>query len=442
MLKTARRVILILACISSFTGCEDADTQSDMPDQADARGLIDRTVGDMNVPPDYGPNCVAVMADDGSWLPSCLEVDQMLAPDQSVDAAIEVVIHSPMNGDTFAQGEIIPFSATVGADGVPLEFVALELSSFTDNEQALVFNRTNGLVGADLVGLTPGRQVLTLTARAAPDIEVSVSVEVNIDCSFRTDFSLPLDEMIWSKRGSASLVEPGGWLEMTNNTANRRGAIFLTGKTINPGDLDVSFRISAGADGCSAPEVDCVDGLGRPRELADGFAVSFWNVGVPQLDQLWDLIGYSGNGAMYSESSLARVGLESGSGPEGFTIEFDLYYNYCPNNGFFDPTSEPHVEIWQNGAYARGGCDFTDFSAEEGLTWSAFPAMTDNYWHDVNVRIIGQQVTVTIDGMVVLDTTLPEFRFKGGILSFSGGSGAVAAYQRFDDLVINSSCAP
>ena len=88
----------------------------------------------------------------------------------------------------------------------------------------------------------------------------------------------------------------------------------------------------------------------------------------------------------------------------------------------------------------RGGCDFIDFSDEEGLTWSAFSGLRDNYWHDVNVGIVAQQVTVTIDGTVVLDTMLPEFRFKGGILAFSGGSGAVGAYQRFDDLVINSSC--
>ena len=135
-----------------------------------------------------------------------------------------------MDGAEFSQGEPIQFSATVRAEDLPLEFIALELRSVIDGEQPLVFNRTNGLVGANLMGLTPGPQTLTLIARAAPDVEVSTSVEFNIDCSFRTDFAAQLDEEIWSRRGSAMLIQPGGWLEMTNNVVNRQGAIFLTGK--------------------------------------------------------------------------------------------------------------------------------------------------------------------------------------------------------------------
>ena len=82
----------------------------------------------------------------------------------------------------------------------------------------------------------------------------------------------------------------------------------------------------------------------------------------------------------------------------------------------------------------------TDFADEEGITWAAYPDLVDNYWHDVDLEIQDGRVRVNIDGALILDAELPDFRFKGGVLAFSGGSGAVSAYQRFDDLSIRSGC--
>ena len=82
----------------------------------------------------------------------------------------------------------------------------------------------------------------------------------------------------------------------------------------------------------------------------------------------------------------------------------------------------------------------TDFAEEEGITWAAYPDLVDNYWHDVDLLIRDGRVQVTINGELILDAELPNFRFKGGVLAFSGGSGAVPAYQRFDELVIRSGC--
>ena len=82
----------------------------------------------------------------------------------------------------------------------------------------------------------------------------------------------------------------------------------------------------------------------------------------------------------------------------------------------------------------------TDFAEEEGITWAPYPDLVDNYWHDVDLLIRDGRVQVTINGELILDAELPDFRFKGGVLAFSGGSGAVSAYQRFDELVIQSGC--
>ena len=72
--------------------------------------------------------------------------------------------------------------------------------------------------------------------------------------------------------------------------------------------------------------------------------------------------------------------------------------------------------------------------------WSAAPQLVDNEWHDVHVTVDGTQVRVTLDGEDVVNTDVPDFGFKGGILTFGGGSGGLSAYQRFDDLRITYAC--
>ena len=170
--------------------------------------------------------------------------------------------------------------------------------------------------------------------------------------------------------GSARLHEDG-WLEMSNNQTSTSGGIFLTGKTINPGEINMSFRISSGSGQCPVPEQPCLRGNGTPQEVSDGFAVTFWNVGVNDVGDLWELLCRCGSGAILSGRTVETI--DPADIPEGITIEFDTYPNRCPNNGFYDPIQQPHVEILQNGRFYRGPegltreerCMLTDF-AEEG----------------------------------------------------------------------------
>ena len=125
--------------------------------------------------------------------------------------------------------------------------------------------------------------------------------------------------------------------------------------------------------------------------------------------------------------------------PEGITIEFDTYPNRCPPNGFWDPVQQPHVEINFDGRFYMSEDAISDEARcmlnTSGDTypeyWSATPEIVDNEWHDVHVVIEGTHVRVSLDGVNVVDTQVPDFEFKGGILTFLGGSGAVTAFQRF-----------
>ena len=58
----------------------------------------------------------------------------------------------------------------------------------------------------------------------------------------------------------------------------------------------------------------------------------------------------------------------------------------------------------------------------------------------MRIQIINGDLVVTYDGVEMIRSREIVSRFKGGVLAFSGGSGAVPAHLRFDDLVLNSAC--
>ncbi len=425
-------------------GC-DSNNDTSSPIESNVDASIERADAQINMEPDLGPNCILIRDENGEWVPECAELDVALPPDMGVESGLTISILSPMQGQVFEEGASISITGAVIANNVQLAFVALELVAPGRDVGAIAFDRQSGQFSANIGSLSPGEHEISLIARAAPDIEVTASVTITVDCGFFTDFNTALDPNMWRVLGSASLDE-GGWLEMSNSQRSTSGGIFLVGRTITPGALNVSFRISSGSSQCRAPGEPCLRPNGTPQQVSDGFAVTFWNVSVGEIDQLWDTLCRCGSGAIISGSVIDSV--DSFERPEGITIEFDTYPNYCPNNGFYDPVQQPHVEILQNGRFYRGSddltreerCMITDFSEEEGLTWAAYPDLVDNYWHDVDLSIQDGRVRVSIDDNLVLDADLPDFRFKGGVLAFSGGSGAVPAYQRFDDLSIQNGC--
>ena len=88
----------------------------------------------------------------------------------------------------------------------------------------------------------------------------------------------------------------------------------------------------------------------------------------------------------------------------------------------------------------EGRCMITVLGSVFPDYWSDSSEIVDNQWHDINLRILRNLIQVTLDGSTVIDTVVADFEFKGSVLAFFGGSGAVHALQRFDDPVIRTGC--
>ena len=361
-----------------------------------------------------------------------------LVSGETMSISLELTIRQPQDNALVTSARDRGFEAIVNIDPVELApYISWELTSSLNRRIPVVYDHSQALLQADLRDLANQNQTLTLTARIAPNFEQSFQITLNRDCQLSLDFSEALDQSMWRVVGSAT-QDPRGWLEMTDFQINTVGGIFLIGEPFNPGDLDVRFKIASGA----CDEIGTCAG----REIADGYAMSIWNITTNEIDDLWSLVGVSGIGAGVYYQRVIDAGLSQR--PEGFTIEFDTYPNRCPNNGFYDPVQAPHVEIYFDGKYYMAddglsreeSCMITNPGEAYPGYWSETPALRDNQWHDVRVLIQANHIQVFLDEESVIDTMVPNFEFKGGVLAFSGGSGAVAAFQRFDDLVINSEC--
>ena len=241
------RILSVLFLCLVAMGCESDNNNSSPNSSPDA--MAEELDAQVAVEADIGTNCVLVRDEEGEWVPECVEPDLALPQDMGIESQVTISLLSPTQGQVFAEEAPISITGVVIADNLPLEFVAMELLVPGRDISAIAFDRRSGQFSADIGGLPPGQHDIAVVARAAPDIEVTSSVSITVECGFFTDFSSTLDPNMWKVLGSASL-DDGGWLEMSNSQTSTSGGIFLVGRTITPGALNVSFRISSGSSQC------------------------------------------------------------------------------------------------------------------------------------------------------------------------------------------------
>ena len=239
-----------------------------------------------------------------------------------------------------------------------------------------------------------------------------------------------------------------GWLELTQNQLNTRGGIFWIGETLQAGYLDVEFDFSTSK--CLEPGPCSLNRIAA----GGGFAVNFWNIPSSQVESYWSATRGLGNTTPLSalqEAMLPR--------PESFHVAFDTYSNSCMSCGMqgnydgcgnrhYEPTHVNHVALLTNGHQAiHGEPDEVGSYCHLGIPdeswepyWAAFPNMDDGEWHHVHLTIQGTQVDLTIDDQPLISSQFPNFGFKGGLLSFSAGSGVNGNFHRVDNLRVNQFC--
>jgi len=215
-------------------------------------------------------------------------------------------------------------------------------------------------------------------------------------------FDTAIDGTVWKAYGDA-YWDPGGWLEMTGNETGKGGAIYNTGEFINPGNVTIRFKIWTG---------------GGINSGADGFAMSVFY--ATSLNALETIINEAKNGGCLSYGVSGPCGdMEV----QGFHAEFDTWSND------YDPTSQNHMAITLNG------------DPGNHYLWETIPTIEDQQWHNVEITIEGENITVTLDeGVKEISTAIPGFIFHGGYIGFSGTTGWATNFHRFDDLHIIQQC--
>jgi hypothetical protein len=340
---------------------------------------------DTDVAPDTDPPAPDTPADDTDTGTLPLELELVEAAD-----VVEV-------GQTFR--------LRVRTSGAP-DPSRLTVRLFSDADGALP---APTLDGADFVwnldGLSLGAHTLKVLADAPDGGRDELTVDMGV-CTWPAleDFNAPTLSPDWAVYGDATL-DPGGWLEITTNTTNRRGSIYKTAYKINPGDVRIEFDIATG---------------GGIDSGADGYAVNI--VDAPDVATLNQYIGAAAAGGCLGYGSAPPCG---GYAVNAFHVEFDTWYN--AGNPVFDPTPNNHIAIALDG------------NPSEHVLWQSV-FLEDLQWHHVVVQIQGTRILVRLDGAAIIDDVIPNFTFDGGYIGVSGSTGAATNFHRFDNLQIYDRC--
>jgi hypothetical protein len=305
-------------------------------------------------------------------------------------------------------GTSLDFRGTVSDSIHPAETLRVRWVSDVTGELFAGPPNRDGLTGFSTDALTPGYHNITLIVSNPDEQTATAQVRIGI-CQWADPetFDTELDGANWRIYGDATW-DPGGWLEMTGNARDRKGAIYNISDIVNPGDVAISFRIWTGG------------GTG-----ADGFAMSVFDVGdVATLDRLNAEAG-TGGALAYG------VGGAWGDWDvSGFHVEFDTWHNVFngDNELHTDPTPENHIGV------------MTDGDPGTHHLWAEIPTIEDQQWHDVTIQVEGSRVIVTLDGNVVIDGEVDGLDFKGGFIGFSGTTGFFTNFHRFDRLQVLQEC--
>ncbi|MFM2161372.1 MAG: hypothetical protein RLZZ383_884 [Pseudomonadota bacterium] len=258
--------------------------------------------------------------------------------------------------------------------------------------------------------LSPGQHTLNVRANADDGRVATLDLYVGI-CQWPPleSFDASAPPVGWTAYGAAYL-EPAGWLEITGNTYNRRGAYFRTGARVNPGDVRIVFDIATGGG----------DSLGNSG--ADGYALSV--VDVPDVPTLEAWINSTAAGGCLGYGSVPPCSGAPGNPVNAFHIEFDTWYN----GEYGDQSQQNHIAVALDG------------NPTNPIAYLAVPNLEDLVWRTVEVRTVGQTVEVYVDGRIAIQTTVPGFQFDGGYIGVSGSTGSATNEHRFDNLRVYDRC--
>ena len=336
------------------------------------------------------------------------EPDPNPAPLEPV-TPLALAITSPATASSYEEEEALTFSGTLSNLTNHTEYneVTLTWTSSLDGPLHTEVLLQDGGTWFTTTDLSPGIHTITLTASHEDEDVANITTYIGI-CGWILieDFESDLSEEQWRVYHNA-YRDDRGWLELTGNATARKGHIFSIGESLSPGNTRLHFDISTG-------QCDTIGTCYSSSCAADGFAASVYNVN--SVEELDAIISTAQNGG--------GLGFHQATPPvaESFHIEFDTWHNG------YDPTSADHVAIHLNS------------DSHTPFFYSPVTELEDNNWHSVILDINGALITVDLDGTTIISGEIPEYSFKGGLIGFSGTTGACTNYHRIDNLSRQPQC--
>ncbi len=108
----------------------------------------------------------------------------------------------------------------------------------------------------------------------------------------------------------------------------------------------------------------------------------------------------------------------------GWTVEVDTWDN-TGDPGLLEPLVGDHVSFVIDGA-----------SNGIGEVSAAIPEVEDGAWHEMQVDVEGQDVTVSIDGVIYIDETVAALVPFPAHIGFTAATGSVTNNHFIDSLAV------
>ncbi|MCB9743452.1 MAG: hypothetical protein H6741_25110 [Alphaproteobacteria bacterium] len=322
-----------------------------------------------------GEATLTVISDD----PDTPERD--IALSATADQPPEVSITTPADGRVVDIGAVERFEGLVLDDVDEPDLLSVTWTSDLEGELASVTPDGSGLVSLswEAGARSSGEQQLVLSAT---DSCGNLSVDHVGLCQQAGYVADELDISTWNFEGSAYWDSASRQVVLTDADVNVVGTAFQTGQTA-PGDsLSIRFSFYIG------------DGSG-----ADGLSLTALDT-----TRMTGFLGGTGCGMGYG----GDADCTAGPALPGWSIEIDTHYNEGQ-----DPTAADHLMFTFDG------------DVDDPAYWVELDEMEDTGWHTLEVSVEAPQVTVTLDGAVVMDEALSGNFVFPAYVGFTAGTGSL-----------------
>jgi len=293
------------------------------------------------------------------------------------------------NPPVIAPGALEQLSAIVDDDQGPTR-LAMTWESDVDGVLSTDGADSDGLASIDWDGAlqSSGSHMVTVTAVDECGEMVSDTFTVCQNLGYTEE---TLDISSWQFTGSAEWDSTNGWLELTDTSRYIAGTAFSTADTVSSDNVSIGFMFyasggsSSGADGLSLTAIDTT--------------------------RMTTYQGQNGGAIGYG-------------GLPGWSIEVDTWDN-TGDPGLSEPTTVDHVSFVIDGA-----------SNGVGEVYAEIHEVEDGQWHEMQVDVVGQHVTVSIDGIVYIDESVSGITSFPAHVGFTAATGNVTNNHFIDALTV------